>query len=48
MKLSAYIRDAALVAIIAFLWQTNARLAAIETKLSLVMSGQIQIAKSHE
>jgi hypothetical protein len=33
-----------LIAIIAFLWQANARLAAIETKLALIMSGELQIA----
>lgn len=48
MKIQAsnHIRDAALIGIFVFLWNANARLASIETTLTMIQSGKIQITAS--
>lgn len=45
-SISNYVRDAALIGIFIFLWNTNARLASIENTLALITSGKLNIAQT--
>jgi hypothetical protein len=45
IKLPESIRDAILIGLFIFVWQQNARTAAIETTLQLIVSGKINVAQ---